>query len=117
MSIPKTINEALSHPGLRQAMVEEMAALRLMAHEIWSLYLLASLLLVVGFIKVGADGQVDCLKARLVAKGYTQIYGSDYYDIFSPFRQDCFRSSSPFYDRYVLLVLVSVGHQECLSTW
>lgn len=35
-------------------------------------------------IKEGLDGHVDCLKACIVAKVYTQIYGFDYVNNFSP---------------------------------
>nr|CAN79672.1 hypothetical protein VITISV_012210 [Vitis vinifera] len=87
VSFPKSTHEALSHPGWRQAMVDEMDALH--SNGTWDLVVLPSGKFTVGCrwvyaVKVGPDGQVDRLKAHLVAKGYTQVYGSDYGDTFSP---------------------------------
>ena len=76
VSLPNIVHEALSHPGWKQAMVDEMAALH--STSTWDLVLLPTNKSPIGCrwvytVKIDLDGGVDRLKARLVAKGYTQI--------------------------------------------
>ena len=75
VSSPKSISEALSHPGWKQAMTEEIDALYFSGT--WELVALPLGKSLIGCrwvytVKVGPDGKIDRLKARLVAKGYTQ---------------------------------------------
>ena len=72
VSTPKSISEALSHPGWKQAIAKEMDVLY--SNDTWELVALPPGKSHVGFrwvytVKVGPDGQIDRLKARLVAKG------------------------------------------------
>ncbi|XP_058772610.1 uncharacterized protein LOC131646641 [Vicia villosa] len=87
VSIPNTPGKALSHPEWRQAMIDEMCALQ--SSGTWELVHLPLGKSLVGCrwlyaVKVGPDGKIDRFKARFVAKGYTQIFGLDYSDTFSP---------------------------------
>jgi len=72
VTIPKTVHEALAHPGWRQAMTNELCALH--KYGTWELVPLSLGKSVVGcrwvfVIKVGLDGIIDRPKPRLVAKG------------------------------------------------
>ncbi|RVX16266.1 Retrovirus-related Pol polyprotein from transposon RE1 [Vitis vinifera] len=61
ISVPKTVTEALNHPGKKVVGCKWVFA-----------------------VKVNPDGAVARLKVRLVARGYAQTYGVDYSDTFSP---------------------------------
>jgi len=93
VSIPKCVGDALTHLGWRQTMLDEMNALQ--NNGTWELVPLPSRKFVVGCrwifaIKVGPDGTIDRLKVRLVAKGYTQNFGLNYGDNFSPMAKMAF---------------------------
>ena len=86
-AIPKNIEEALQEPKWKQAMDEEIMALQ--KNRTWEKCRLPGDKKTVDCkwvfsVKYHADGSIERYKARLVAKGYTQTYGVDYSETFSP---------------------------------
>ena len=73
--------------GWKSAMEAEMSALS--QNATWSLVTRSQEKTIVGCrwvytVKYLLDGSIERLKAHLVAKGYTQTYGVDYVETFSP---------------------------------
>ena len=86
ISLPNTVREALSHPGWRSAMVDEMQALD--DNSTWNLVPLPTSKKAIGCrwvfaAKFNSNGSMARLKACFVAKGYAQTYGVNYSDTFS----------------------------------
>jgi len=105
MREPKGFKSAAKSPEWLAAMEEEIRALKL--NQTWELVPRPPTTNVVGSkwvfrTKYHLDGSIDRLKARLVAKGYTQLYGLDFNDTFSP----VVRASTV---RIVLSIAVSRG--------
>lgn len=83
---PSTYEEASERKEWRQAMEEEISALK--QNETWDLVPRTKdrkpISCKCKWLYKGADGSVERYKARLLARGFSQLYGLDYDETFSP---------------------------------
>lgn len=84
---PSSYKEACQYPGWIDAMNSKLEAL--IQNQTWEITDLPSHKKPIGCkwvykVKLNSDGSVERCKARLVAKGYTQEFGIDYQELFSP---------------------------------
>lgn len=87
VSLPVTVEAALSHPGWKAAMDSELESIH--KNDTWDLVSLPPNRTAIATkwvfrVKTNADGSTAKLKARLVAKGFQQKEGLDYTETFAP---------------------------------
>lgn len=85
--LPGSIEDALAHPGWKQAMQDELDSIH--RNRTWDIVHLPRDRKPIATkwiyrVKTHADGSVDKLKARLVAKGFQQKPGQDFTETFAP---------------------------------
>jgi hypothetical protein len=87
VSIPRDWQSAKQDPKWREAMIEELEALK--KNKTWVLTKLPAEKKAVSCkwiytVKQNPEGKVERYKARLVARGFSQTYGIDYDETFAP---------------------------------
>jgi hypothetical protein len=85
--IPKDWKEATHDPKWREAMLEELRALK--KNKTWDFVKLPPGKKAMSYkwvftVEQNPEGKVERYKARLVMRGYSQIYGVDYDETFTP---------------------------------